>query len=109
MTTFFAAAHHYRRHSISSAGAAAIFLSLFLLFSRGIIFCSAQRRQQETLCFETNDELKGAAGRYSRDPSNESADAIRYGYPIGDWCVDNVEELAQLPLTSRFQILTHHR
>lgn len=42
------------------------------------------------LCFETQEELHNAVTAYYQDPSPNSSNALRYGYPIGDWSVSQI-------------------
>ncbi len=43
------------------------------------------------ICFETRDELALAITDYLKNPSPNSSTSQQYGYPIGVWCVSNIQ------------------
>jgi surface protein len=52
--------------------------------------------EPSTLCFDTNSELREAVDLYLTDNRSDSLVAIIYGWPIGDWCVSNIQDLSEL-------------
>ena len=46
-------------------------------------------------CFTTRDELKAAIDEYVQGYWG-TADSLRYGWPIGSWCVDKVTDMSDL-------------
>mmetsp|Transcript_18736 Transcript_18736/g.37573 ORF Transcript_18736/g.37573 Transcript_18736/m.37573 type:complete len:619 (+) Transcript_18736:512-2368(+) len=44
-------------------------------------------------CFAENEELRSAVKNYTNDPSPESFVAAIYGWPIGKWCVSEVQDM----------------
>jgi surface protein len=48
------------------------------------------------LCFDTTSELREAVEFYTRDNRSDSAVASTYGWPIGNWCVSNIEDFSKL-------------
>ena len=57
-------------------------------------------------CFETGSELRGAVSSYLIDDSELSEIARTYGWPIGTWCVDLVEDFSSLFSAERDDILS---
>ena len=55
-------------------------------------------------CFETSDELRQAVNRYEGMNKFDSKLAAQFGWPIGRWCVSNVEDFSNL-----FSSARHHR
>jgi len=53
--------------------------------------------QTTTSCFNSTSELRDAIELYL-DPSNEenSTVSMTYGYPIGSWCVDKIDDFSLL-------------
>ncbi|GAX22203.1 hypothetical protein FisN_19Lh267 [Fistulifera solaris] len=47
-------------------------------------------------CFLTTPELRDAVDAYLVDPSEGSAVAQEYGWPIGEWCVRNIADFSYL-------------
>jgi hypothetical protein len=47
-------------------------------------------------CFEIAIELREAVDSYLADNRSNSSVARMYGWPIGDWCVENIENLSNL-------------
>lgn len=48
-------------------------------------------------CFTNNNtELREAAKAYVDNSTNTTATALKYGYPIGSWCVDNVTDMSRV-------------
>jgi surface protein len=48
------------------------------------------------LCFNTTSELREAVEFYTRDNRSDSSVASTYGWPIGNWCVSNIEDFSKL-------------
>ena len=51
---------------------------------------------QERPCFQDKRELVVAVDAYLADPSPGSFVANQYGWPIGSWCVRDVEDFSYL-------------
>ena len=47
-------------------------------------------------CFVDGDELRTAVDKYFDDPSPGTDVATKYGWPIGNWCVDQVEDFSHV-------------
>jgi len=48
-------------------------------------------------CFQTAEELRQAVHDYmDSDKSDTSEVAGRYGFPIGTWCVDELEDMSSI-------------
>lgn len=48
-------------------------------------------------CFVTHDELRQAVLDYSRNPTDAQSDvAMRYGWPIGNWCVSQITDFSRI-------------
>jgi Mycoplasma protein of unknown function, DUF285 len=45
-------------------------------------------------CFTSNAELRAAAVMYASNGSATSNLSLTYGYPISEWCVDQVSDLS---------------
>lgn len=43
-------------------------------------------------CFTTTEELRSALVEYSQDQTRQSRVSQRYGWPMGDWCVDDITD-----------------
>ena len=51
-------------------------------------------------CFQSNEELKAAVHRYHQDNSPNADVSLKYGWPIGSWCVTPVKQFAQVFLVN---------
>jgi len=47
-------------------------------------------------CFQLREELIAAVDAYLSDPSTDTVVANTYGHPIGDWCVNAIEDFSFL-------------
>jgi surface protein len=52
-------------------------------------------------CFDTTIELRKVVDFYFADDRSNSSVASTYGWPIGDWCVSNIEDFSELFSPSR--------
>ena len=52
-------------------------------------------------CFQTTDELRRNVDIYLLDKQSNTTVALTYGWPIGAWCVSNVQDFSQLFSYSR--------
>ena len=53
----------------------------------------------EKTCFSSRSELIDAVDTYLASEENRSSDgelALKYGYPIGDWCVKEISDFSYL-------------
>ena len=57
-----------------------------------LIVASIQAQQDE--CFETRNELKNAVVAYLANNASDTFIATTYGWPIGSWCVENVQDFS---------------
>mmetsp|Transcript_13615 Transcript_13615/g.26134 ORF Transcript_13615/g.26134 Transcript_13615/m.26134 type:complete len:373 (+) Transcript_13615:122-1240(+) len=48
----------------------------------------------QNLCFETRNELKNAVVAYLANNASDTIIATTYGWPIGTWCVENVQDFS---------------
>ena len=84
--------------SASSFNTAAALAAAFILLP-----CLV-RAQTETYgeCFATGDELRDAVDAYLAADSSSTTDvALKYGWPIGNWCVSDVEDFSHVFNTAR--------
>jgi surface protein len=56
--------------------------------------------EPKTKCFNTDNELLAAVDSYLQDPTG-ALTAKQYGHPIGSWCVDKIQDFAQVFYTER--------
>ena len=68
-------------------------MSSYLLLS--LLFFLPSRASAQ-VCFASTEELRDAVDAYLEDPSEESAVAQTYGYPIGWWCVRYIQDFSYL-------------
>jgi surface protein len=47
-------------------------------------------------CFDTTIEIREAVDSYLADKRSDSSVASTYGWPIGEWCVSNIEDFSEL-------------
>lgn len=47
-------------------------------------------------CFGNNTELRAAVQAYVANSTNTTSVALKYGHPIGSWCVDNVTDMSRV-------------
>jgi len=47
-------------------------------------------------CFTTREELQAAVDTYVANPTQDSVVSQMYGFPIGDWCVSEIEDFSYL-------------
>jgi hypothetical protein len=47
-------------------------------------------------CFDTKSELREAVDSYLADKRSDSSVAKTYGWPIGEWCVSNIQDFSHL-------------
>jgi len=47
-------------------------------------------------CFTSREELQAAVDTYVANPVDNTIVAQTYGFPIGDWCVSEVEDFSYL-------------
>jgi surface protein len=52
--------------------------------------------EPSALCFDTATKLREAVDLYLTDNRSDSLVAIIYGWPIGDWCVSNIQDFSEL-------------
>ena len=50
--------------------------------------------QAQNQCFETRNELKNAVVAYLANNASDTFIATTYGWPIGTWCVENVQDFS---------------
>jgi hypothetical protein len=63
----------------------------FLLFSGVLCLFVQNNASNAAVCFATTAELRQAILDYAAAPSNpSSAVAVKYGYPIANWCVSSL-------------------
>jgi Mycoplasma protein of unknown function, DUF285 len=55
-------------------------------------------------CFETTEELRQAVSQYQGVNKFDAKLASKYGWPIGQWCVSNIQDFSNL-----FSSSPHHR
>lgn len=57
---------------------------------------SKRRTLQEPKCFETTEELRLAVDQYMVNRGQNTNVATTYGWPIGVWCVSNIQDFSNL-------------
>jgi hypothetical protein len=73
---------------------------MVLLFLSFVFFVSAAAVDQK-VCFTSNTELRQAVRSYVGDPSPENEVAEKYGWPMGVWCVDAIQDFSNVFTTMR--------
>lgn len=64
-----------------------------VLIAVSLLFRSVQAQNE---CFGTKNQLKIAIEAYLMDNSSDTTVAMTYGWPIGTWCVGDVQDFSEI-------------
>jgi hypothetical protein len=69
----------------------------FPLLVAALVLLARLPNAEGAQCFTNNNtELRLAVQAYVNNSTNTSTVALKYGYPIGSWCVDNVTDMSRV-------------
>lgn len=90
---------------LASVGLLAVVISLLISRKGGEEGTSSQVNVQVEggvpyPCFQSNDELKAAVRAYHQDNSPTANVSLKYGWPIGSWCVTPVNRFTEVFLAN---------
>ena len=55
-----------------------------------------ESRKLQNRCFANSAQLRQAVRDYVKNPTSTSEVATTYGFPIGSWCVNEIEDFSSM-------------